>query len=262
LTKLITGVLLCSTLLFADVVKTFPKEYYTIKKSEVQKEKFVEILYPLILKEEEKIRKEREFVESFFTKFHSVGIVTPNEVKKLKKIAKKYRIKSLYDKEEYLKRVDTIPVSMVLAQAAIESNWGKSRFAREANNLFGEWTWGKKGIIPKNRPEGEHYKIRIFDSLEDSIASYMKNLNRHWAYKELREARFMAKQMGKPFGGFVASAYLTRYSQLGEKYTLMIKKTIDSHEWDIYDIPKSTPQVKFKNEMVMLSKEIYRNIGR
>jgi len=149
LTKLITGVLLAHALLFADALKAFPKEYYTIKDSEKQKEKFVEILYPLILKEEEKIRKEREFVESFFTKFQSEGIVTPNEVKKLEAIAKKYRIKSLYDKEEYLKRVDTIPVSMVLAQAAIESNWGKSRFSREANNLFGEWTWGKKGIIPK-----------------------------------------------------------------------------------------------------------------
>lgn len=259
--KLITGVLLCSTLLFADAVKIFPKEYYAIKKSEEQKEKFVEILYPLILKEEEKIRKERELVESFFTKFHSVGIVTPNEVKRLKEIAKKYRIKSLYNKEEYLKRVDTVPISMVLAQAAIESNWGKSRFVREANNLFGEWTWGKKGIVPKNRPEGKRYKIRIFDSLEDSIASYMRNLNRHWAYKEFREARFMAKIMGKPFGGFTASAYLTHYSQLGEKYTLMIKKTIDKHEWDLYDIPKSTPQVKFKNEMVMLSKEIMKNLN-
>jgi len=151
LTKLITGVLLAQALLFADALKTFPKEYYTIKRSEKQKEKFVEILYPLIVKEEEKIRKEREFVKSFFTKFQSVGIVTPNEVKKLEAIAKKYRIKSLYYKEEYLKRVDTIPVSMVLAQAAIESNWGKSRFAREANNLFGEWTWGKKGIIPKKQ---------------------------------------------------------------------------------------------------------------
>ena len=262
MTKIITGVLLAHALLFADTVKIFSKEYYSIKKSEEQKEKFVEILYPLILKEEENIRKEREFVESFFTKFHSVGIVTPNEVKKLKEIAKKYRIKSLYDKEEYLKRVDTIPVSMVLAQAAIESNWGKSRFAREANNLFGEWTWGKKGIIPKNRPEGERYKIRIFDSLEGSIASYMRNLNRHWAYKEFRGARYLAKQMGKQFGGFTASAYLTRYSQLGEKYTLIIKKTIDENEWDLYDIPKSTPEVKLKNEMVMLSKEIYRSIGR
>ena len=262
MTKLITGVLLAQALLFADVLKTFPKEYYNIKRSEKQKEKFVEILYPLILKEEEKIRKERQFVKSFFTKFQSVGIVTPNEVKKLEAIAKKYRIKSLYDKEEYLKRVDTIPVSMVLAQAAIESNWGKSRFAREANNLFGEWTWGKKGIIPKNRPEGKRYKIRIFDSLEDSIASYMRNLNRHWAYKEFREARYLAKQMGKPFGGFVASSYLTRYSQLGEKYTMIIKKTIDEHDWDLFDIPKSTPQVKLKNEIVMLSKEIYRNIRR
>ncbi len=259
--RLIAGILLTQALLFADTLKTFPKEYYSLKRGEKLKSRFVEILYPLILKEEEKILKERKFVESFFAKFESVGIVTPVEVKKLEAIAKKYRIKSLYDKEEYLKRVDTIPVSMVLAQAAIESSWGKSRFVRKANNLFGEWTWGKRGIIPKNRPKGKRYKIRIFNSLQDSIASYMRNLNRHWAYKEFREARYLARKMGKPFGGFTASAYLTRYSQLGEKYTLMIKKTIDDHEWDLYDIPKSSSQYKVKNEMVMLSKEIMKNIN-
>ena len=262
LTKLITGFLLTSTLLFAEVFKSFPDAYYTIEEIEKQKEIFVKILYPLILKEEEKIRRERAFVEMFFSRFQKESIVTPHEIKGLERLAKKYRIKSLYDKEAYLKRIDTIPVSLVLAQASIESNWGKSRFAREANNLFGEWTWGRKGIIPKNRPEGERYKIRIFDSLEDSIASYMRNLNRHWAYKAFREARYAAKQAGKAFGGFAAAAYLTRYSQLGEKYTRMVKRTIEKHAWDLYDLQENTPNIAFGNELVMLSEEIYRNLRR
>ncbi|BDY13155.1 glucosaminidase domain-containing protein [Hydrogenimonas cancrithermarum] len=260
MTKLITGFLLTSALLFADAFKSFPKTYYTIKESEKQKEMFVKILYPLILQEEEKIGKERRFVETFFAKFQKEGIVTPDEIKRLERLAKKYRIKSLYDKEAYLKRIDTVPVSMVLAQASIESNWGKSRFAREANNLFGEWTWGKRGIVPKNRPEGERYKIRIFDSLEDSIASYMRNLNRHWAYKAFREARYEARKAGKPFGGFVAAAYLTHYSQLGEKYTHMVKRTIEKYAWDLYDLQENAPNIAFGNEMVMLSKEIYRGL--
>jgi len=263
LTKLITGILLTTALLFADGPKSFPQSYYEIKEVEKQREAFVKILYPLILKEEEKIRKERAFVESFFTKFEKEGIVTPDELKRLEQLAKKYRNKSLYDKEAYLKRIDTIPISLVLAQAAIESNWGKSRFAREANNLFGEWTWGKRGIVPKNRPEGEHYKIRIFDSLEESIASYMRNLNRHWAYKAFREARFMARKTGQSFSGFEAAAYLSRYSQLGEKYVHIVKETIERHQWNLYDLPENAPVVQESvSEMVMLSKEIYRGIER
>ncbi|BBG66812.1 possible periplasmic protein [Hydrogenimonas sp.] len=230
-----------SVLLGADTLKSFPEDYYKIKDVKKQKESFVKILYPLILKEEEKIKRERAFVKAFFSHFTEDGIANPEAAAKLAKIAKKYRIKSLYDKREYLKRIDTIPVSLVLAQAAIESNWGKSRFAKEANNLFGEWTWGKRGIVPKNRPEGERYKIRIFPSLEASIASYMRNLNRHWAYSEFREARLAAREKGLPFTGFVAAAYLKRYSQMGERYTHMVKLTIRKHQWSLFDMPQGAP---------------------
>ncbi|WP_201352098.1 glucosaminidase domain-containing protein [Hydrogenimonas urashimensis] len=259
MTRLITGFLLTSALLFADAVKSFPKEYYAIKDAKKQKEAFVKILYPLIVKAEEKIKTERTFVETFFAKLERNEIVTPLEQAKLRALAKKYRIKNLYAKEEYRKRIDTIPVSLVLAQASIESNWGRSRFVREANNLFGEWTWGKKGIIPKKREPGKHHKIRIFDSLEESIASYMKNLNRHWAYEEFREARYRARKEGKAFNGFVAAAYLLRYSQLREKYTVMVKNRIEEYAWNLYDAPERTPALQSGNEMAMLSYRIFAN---
>ncbi|MCF6201891.1 MAG: glucosaminidase domain-containing protein [Hydrogenimonas sp.] len=233
--KIVMGVLLAAALVVADTLTSFPADYYKIKDEKAQKERFVKILYPLILKEEKKIELERKFVEAFFSHFTEDGIANAEAVARLAKIAKKYRIKSLYDKEEYLKKIDTIPVSLVLAKAAIESNWGKSRFAREANNLFGEWTWGKRGIVPKNRPEGKRYKIKIFSSLEESIASYMRNLNRHWAYEEFREARYEAKRKGAEFGGFIAASYLQMYSQLREKYTRIVKSTIVKHEWSIFD---------------------------
>ncbi len=238
--------------MLADTLKSFPADYYKIKDVKAQKERFVKILYPLILKEEQKIRQERAFVEAFFSHFVQNGIANPEAAAKLAKLAKKYRIKSLYDKEEYLKKIDLIPVSLVLAQAAIESNWGKSRFAREANNLFGEWTWGKRGIIPKNRPEGERYKIRIFSSLEASIASYMRNLNRHWAYVEFRDARLAAKQTGIPFTGFAAAVHLKRYSQMGVKYTHMVKRTIKKHQWNLLDLPHSAPRFDAGRELAML----------
>ncbi len=256
--RVIAGLLLASIFLFADGMKSFPKTYYSIKEAQKQKEEFVRILYPLILREEEKVEAERRFVEDFFATLEKNEIVTPVQLKRLEALAKKYRIKSIYDKEEYLKRIDTIPVSLVLAQASIESNWGKSRFAREANNLFGEWTWGKKGIVPKNRAPGKKHKIRIFDSLADSIASYMRNLNRHWAYESFREARYLARKRGKRFDGFVAAGYLIRYSELREKYTQMVKEAIAKNDWSLYDESVGiSPALRLGSETAMLSKRLY-----
>ncbi len=250
---MMTGFLLTQLVLWADVVKSFPKTYYTIKETQKQKKVFVQILYPLVVRAEERIKKERAFVVNFFDKLESGRIVTPIEQQRLEALAKTYRIKKIYDKEAYLKKIDTIPVSLVLAQASIESNWGKSRFAREANNLFGEWTWGKRGIVPRHRAPGKTHKIKIFDSLEDSIASYMRNLNRHWAYAEFREARYSARKAGKPFDGFTAAAYLLRYSELREKYTRMVQEAIAKNDWNLYDGENATPSVPHGNETAFLT---------
>jgi len=255
LKKIWIGLLFLSASLFADALKAFPESYYAIKDAQQQKQRFVEILYPLILQEEARIEADRAFVKTFFAKLERGEIVTPGEQARLKRLAHMYRIKQIYNKEAYLKRIDTIPVSLVLAQASIESNWGKSRFARQANNLFGEWTWGEKGIVPKNRDEGKTHKIRIFDSLRDSVASYMRNLNRHWAYKEFREARYLAHQEGKLFDGIVAAGYLTRYSELREKYTRMVKNRIARNDFTLYDEHKTTLS-KTGGEMAMLSRRL------
>ncbi|WP_457596382.1 glucosaminidase domain-containing protein [Hydrogenimonas sp.] len=256
--RFLSGFFLAATLLWGDATKSFPKEYYTIKDPKAQKEAFVKILYPIILKAEEKIRRERAFVEAFFATLERGEIVTPAEQARLEALAKKYRVKKLYDKEAYLMRIDTIPVSLVLAQAAIESNWGKSRFAKEANNLFGEWTWGKRGIVPKHREPGKTHKIRIFDSLEASVASYMKNLNRHWAYEGFRKARYKARRKGLPFDGYAAAAYLTRYSELREKYTKMVQRKIAQNRWEIFDNSRPAPKALLGSETAMLSRALFR----
>ncbi len=251
--RLLTGLLLAAATLFAAEPKSFPKEYYAIKDAQKQKEAFVKILYPIVVKEEKRIEEQRAFVKRFFEKLERGEIVTPAEQERLQKLAKTYRVKKLYDKEAYLKRIDTIPVSLVLAQASIESNWGRSRFARIANNLFGEWTWGKKGIVPKHRAPGKKHKIRIFDSLAESVASYMRNLNRHWAYAEFREARYLARKEGKPFTGFVAANYLTRYSELREKYNAMVKERIARNDFNLYDNENPTPKIVKGSETAMLA---------
>ena len=244
---------LATALLAVEAVKSFPKSYYQIKDQKRQKEMFVKILYPLIVNAEQKIKRERAFVVRFFDKLSREEIVTPGEVNALKALAKKYRIKKLYDKEAYLRKVDTIPVSLVLAQAAVESDWGRSRFAREANNLFGEWTWGKKGLVPQNRDENKTHKIRMFDSLEASVASYMRNLNRHWAYKAFRTARYAARKSGKVFDGLTAAGYLTHYSELKEKYTAILKSVIARNGFVLYDGQKAEERAsKQKGEVAFL----------
>lgn len=203
-----------------------PSWYYSIHDATIQKETFFRILHPLVEKENQKILQERAFVEKFFKNFEQNPLIDGRDLAKLAQIAKKYRIKALYDKEEYLKKIDTIPVSLVLAQAALESGWGKSRFAKIANNLFGEWTYGKKGIIPKNRAPGKRHKIRIFDSIQDSIASYMLNLNRHPAYREFRLARLLAREAGRKFDGLQAAMTMQRYSELGRRYNYLVSSII------------------------------------
>ncbi len=216
--------------LWAAELKSFPKWYYEIKDISEQKSRFFEILRPLVKEANENILKERKFVISFFEDYYKEGVADAEKLKKLVKLAKKYRISSIFDKNAYLKKIDTIPESLVLAQAALESGWGKSRFAKEANNLFGEWTFGKRGLIPKNREEGKKHKIRIFDSINDSIASYMLNLNRHLAYKEFRQARFLARKKGERFSGLKAAMTMQRYSQIGHRYNSLVTSIIKKND--------------------------------
>lgn len=218
--------LLSALFLMGADMKKIPTWYYQIKDLNLQKKKFFDILRPLVKEENRKILRQRAFVEEFFKEYRENPIMNDEKLEKLAYIAKKYRIKKFYDKEEYLKKIDTIPLSLVLAQAALESGWGKSRFAKEANNLFGEWTWGKKGLVPKHRESGKKHKIKIFNSLNQSIASYMLNLNRHPAYREFRIARAMAKKAQRKFGGIEAAMTMKRYSQIGNRYTKLVASII------------------------------------
>ena len=123
----------------------------------------------------------------------------------------------------------------MLAQAAVESAWGQSRFVSLANNIFGEWTYGKKGIIPENRPEGMHHKIRIFDDLEDSIAAFMLNLNRHRAYHEFRDLRAQYRAKKERFTGLLGSQTMENYSGIGKEYNALLIRTIEVNKWSQYD---------------------------
>jgi len=217
----------------------FPDSYYRLN-GKAQKREFINILKPLIDRSNEKTMQERAFVENFFNKALSSAFrsMNPSDLKRLLKISKKYRVKNIFDRDLYLKRIDIVPVPLALVQGAIESGWGKSRFVREANNIFGHWTWGEIGLIPTGREEGKTHKIRIFNTMQDSVDAYILNLNRHYAYRGFREARLKKREEGKLITGYEAADTMINYSELREKYVEMLHKMMKEHHLLYYDVIK------------------------
>ena len=131
--------------------------------------------------------------------------------------------------------MDIIPVSIALAQAANESGWGTSRFALEGNALFGQWTWSKKGILPKEQDPDQTHKIMQFQILKASVRAYKNNLNTHNAYKEFREVRAKLRQNEKKITGLPLIKYLKNYAAIGEKYTAIIAGIIENNSLQDFD---------------------------
>jgi len=221
-------------LILFGVEKKFPDWYYEISTSKEKKSAFFKILVPIVKENQERIRKERFFIKNFFNNL-KVEKPQSKDLEKINKLAKRYRIKNIYDENSFLKRVCAIPTSLVLAQAAMESGWGSSRFVKEANNIFGHWTYSEKGLIPSQRGDGKTHKIRIFDSLEDSVAAYMLNLNRHGAYAEFRNLRYLSIKSKNYFGGFEAADTMTHYSAIGKEYNTQLKNIITQNNLLRYD---------------------------
>jgi len=138
----------------------FPKSYYDIKSTKMKKMVFFNTLVPLIKKQNEQILKDREFIEQFF----KTGVLNTKRdgiaMLKMIKLKKYYKVKKLYDYDSYMKKINIIPTSIILAQAALESGWGNSRFTKEANNIFGHWTYGqlKWCIQTSKKLERKNYK--------------------------------------------------------------------------------------------------------
>jgi Bax protein len=202
--------------------------------SQVKKKKIVFFLslLPVVLRANEEIREQKDTLRRLLQRHDQRESLTINEQDRIFAIASEYKIsgnpfEDSQARERLLKRVDTLPTSLALAQAATESAYGTSRFARLGNNLFGEWTFTPgTGMVPNERPEGQIYELRRFSSLYDSVASYMKNLNTHPAYKSLRELRAQLRSEGKPLRGIDLATGLTLYSERGEEYVSQIQTII------------------------------------
>ena len=189
-----------------------PKDLKTLGDTNKKRDLFIKIILPLILDENEKITEDRKKLFKILSKnFNTVG-----ERVWLKRRFKEYKIED-QDLSELKMRMDIVPVSIALAQAANESGWGTSRFALEGNALFGQWTWSKKGISPKNKDPNQSHKILQFQILKASVRAYKNNLNTHNAYQEFREVRAKLRQSGTKITGLALIPYIKSYAAIGEK---------------------------------------------
>ena len=156
----------------------------------------------------------------------------------LRNVVYLYNIKNFDVSEQHhwadlIDKVDIIPNSLALAQGAKESGWGSSRFAREGNNYFGQWCYKKGcGLIPKNRIARAQHEVAKYDSIQDSVESYINNLNKHAAYKKLREIRVQLRKNGQRLTGHQLARGLQHYSERGQLYVEEIQALIRSNKLD------------------------------
>jgi len=207
-----------------------PKDLNTLGDTKKKRDLFIKIMLPLILDENQKITEDRKRLFKILGKnFNSAG-----ERVWLKRRFKEYKIDD-GDLSKLKMRMDIIPVSLALAQAANESGWGTSRFALEGNALFGQWTWSKKGISPKNKDPNKTHKVLQFQILKASVRAYKNNLNTHNAYREFREARAKLRQEDKPIIGLELTKYIKNYAAIGEKYVVIINDIIERNSLTDFD---------------------------
>ncbi len=207
-----------------------PKDLKKIKSTQKKKDTFIKIVMPLILDENSKILDDRKKLFKILGKQSN----TRGEKVWLKRRFKDYQIEK-EDIAELKLRMDVIPTSLAIAQAAKESGWGTSRFALEGNAMFGQWTWGKDGIEPKDKKTNQDHKILKFPMLRSSVKAYMTNLNTHRGYKQFRDARAELRRKNKKMSGLELVNYLHNYAQTGSEYVKVLEKIIKQNELTDFD---------------------------
>ena len=215
---------------------SFPREIKMIENVKKRKEFFLQIVLPLILQENNNIRIDRKRLFSIINKSNNTDL----EKKWLDKKYKQYGIPSK-DLSTLKIRMDEVPVSLALAQAAKETGWGTSRFAQEGNALFGQWTWSGEGLKHKEADENEGHKVMKFNVLQASVRAYQRNLNTHKTYREFRLARAQLRDEGKSLDSIILSQYLDEYAETGKEYVKILRKIIKQNNLKDFDNAKLLP---------------------
>ena len=220
-----------------------PKELKNIQSPKKRKKLFIKIVLPLIIEENLKIRFDRKKLFEILNKNNT----STRDKAWLELKFKQYGVKN-NDLAELKIRMDEIPVSLAIAQAAKETGWGSSRFAQEGNALFGQWTWSGEGIKPLEVEKDKKHKVAKFKILKASVRAYQRNLNTHSSYKKFRIERAIQRDNDEKLDSLKLVNFLEKYAETGKEYTEVLKKIINQNSLtDFDDVDILPTSLKMKN---------------
>ncbi|MCF8231877.1 MAG: glucosaminidase domain-containing protein [Bacteroidales bacterium] len=211
-------------------------DFSVYEDSKEKKKVFFDFLRPIVKFENNKVMEERDFILEKYQQVKSSDSLTNKDKSKLLSLAMKYRVKSKvkFDENFFRKlliKADKIPVELALVQAANESAWGTSYFARKGNNLFGQWCFKPGcGIVPRKRSEGSTHEVAKFETVNEAVATYIRNLNSHPVYEPLRLNRYDARLNNRKPAGYDMAIGLQKYSAKGMEYVEIIRAMIDKNK--------------------------------
>ena len=220
-----------------------PNEIKQIESSKKRKNLFIKIILPLILEENNLIILDRKRLFSILNK-------NKNSKKEINWLNRKFKQYGVLNKDiPTLKiRMDIVPVSLAIAQAAKETGWGTSRFALEGNALFGQWTWSGDGIKPAGAESDAKHKVMKFKVLKASVRAYQRNLNTHSSYKKFRQLRAQLRDDNEKLDSLILADQLDNYAETGKEYTKILKQIINQNSLKDFDEVKLMPlSIKYKN---------------
>ena len=216
------------------MVNHMPSDMHTIDDVASRKKIFVKVMLPLILKVNEDVLAERRRLEHLDAVMASGGRLTLNDVAWLDYMTEAYGVAGS-DIDALLRRVDVVPVSLALAQAAIESGWGTSRFARHGNAVFGQKAWNAHaGLVPRNRDLDKTHVVRSFQDLRAAVFAYVCNLNRHPAYAAFRGMRARLRAHEEPLDSHALATTLDHYAEEPD-YIRHVHTLIDQNRFTDFD---------------------------
>ncbi len=211
-------------------------DFQSIQDTEERKKLFVQFLKPVIKTENARILQDRYLIKRIYKGVKNGDELSKKDKRWLASIAKQYRVKNreFPSNEAFLDllmHVDIIPVDLAIAQAANESAWGTSRFARIGNNMFGQWCFKPGcGIVPGQRKEGSTHEVAAFQTVAGSVESYMHHVNSHPAYQQLRALRYKKRLEGQKPDGYTMALGLQKYSGIGMKYVNILRSMMKKQE--------------------------------
>ena len=213
-----------------------PQEMKMIENTKKRKELFIQIILPLIIQENNTIKLDRKKLFQILNKSKN----SKNEKRWLEKKFKQYGVANK-DLSTLKIRMDEVPTSLAIAQAAKETGWGTSRFALEGNALFGQWTWSGEGIKPAEADDNSTHKVMKFKVLQASVKAYHRNLNTHSSYRSFRSARAELRDEKKELDGLALSEHLDLYAETGKKYVEILQQIIKQNKLTDFDDAKLLP---------------------